>query len=111
MSDIADQISSLLNDPAGMERLKSMAEGLFSQNPEAKSPPSEKESFNIPDMGSIATIANALKNQGDDDRIKLLNALRPHLSSEKQLRVDKACKMLKLLSLAPLLRNMGLFEL
>ncbi|MBO7218180.1 MAG: hypothetical protein J6V50_05710 [Clostridia bacterium] len=111
MSDISDQIASLLNDPAGLERLKSMAEGLFSQNSEPPKSEPVTENLNLPDIGGIAAIAGALKNQGDDDSIKLLNALRPHLSAEKQLRVDKACKMLKLLKLAPLLRNMGLFEL
>ena len=51
-----------------------------------------------------------LGTKGDDDRVRLLLALRPHLSKEKQNRLDKAVKMLKLLDIAPLLSQAGIFE-
>ena len=111
MPDLTEQLSAILSDPAGMERLRNMAAGLLSQNADPVPPPEKNDDAGMPDPTKLMSLVGALKNQGDDDRIRLLYALRPHLSAEKQLRVDKAAKMLKLLSLAPLLRQMGLFEL
>lgn len=111
MSDLTEQLSALLSDPAGIERLKAMASGLLSQNAISEPEVNTKTQNNdMPDLSKIMSIASALKSQPEDNRIKLLYALKPHLSVEKQARVDKAAKMLKLLSLAPLLSKMGLFE-
>ena len=110
MSDLTEQLSSILSDPEGMERIRSMAANLLSKNTEPPPLPTSTDTGDLPDLSKLMGIANTLKNQGDDDRIRLLYALKPHLSSEKQSRVDKAVKMLKLLSLAPLLKNMGILE-
>ena len=68
----------------------------------------EKTEF---DISKITQMAAMLNRGQDDDRVKLLYALRPHLSPEKQKRVDSAVKMLKLLQIAPLLSKLGIFEL
>ena len=53
-----------------------------------------------------------MKNRKDEsDRVKLLLALRPHLSEEKQQKVDTAVKILKLLDIAPLFKEMGILNL
>ena len=111
MSDLTEQLSALLSDPAGMEKIKSMASGLLSQNSfSEREPENNSQNNSIPDLTKIMSIANSFKSQPEDNRIKLLYALKPHLSAEKQARVDKAAKMLKLLSIAPILSQMGLFE-
>ena len=52
-----------------------------------------------------------MKGAGSNDsRIALLLALKPNLSKEKQAKVDSAIKILRLLELAPLLGDMGLFN-
>lgn len=117
MSDLTDQLSSILSDPAGMERIKAMAQSLLSSNngnpeqeEEPKTAPSTQASSQI-DLSGLANMAKMLTSRNDDSRVNLLLALRPHLSQEKQLRVDKAVKMLRLLDLAPLLSQAGIFEL
>ncbi len=107
---MTDQISQILNDPAGMEKIKAMAEGLFGEQLPAP-PPLPTSNDAIPDIAAISRMASLLKPSADDSRVRLLYALKPHLSAEKQQRVDKAVKMLKLLELAPLLSQMGVFEL
>jgi len=66
--------------------------------------------FSGMDIGSIAKIAGLLgsiNSTSDDER--LLLALRPLLRSENQSKVDTALKLLKLISLLPLLKDSGLF--
>lgn len=110
MPDLTEQLSSLLQDPEGMARIRSMAEGLFSQN---KQEPVKETTPEAPDfdISKITQMAAMLNRGQDDDRVRLLYALRPHLSPEKQKRVDSAVKMLKLLQIAPLLSKLGIFEL
>ena len=54
-------------------------------------------------------LMSAMKNDQDDDRTRLLLSLKPHLSQERQQRVDQAVKLLKLITLLPLIRESGLF--
>lgn len=62
------------------------------------------------DIGSMAKIAGLLSAAGstsDDER--LLMALKPLLREENRGKVDTAMRLLKLISLLPLLRESGLF--
>ena len=117
MADLTEQLSSLLSDPEGMSRLRAMAEGLLGgdgapkKNDEPPSPASQSSDSSLGiDPAAIAKLAGALAINREDDRINLLKALRPHLSPEKQKRVDMAVKMIKLLEIAPRLRELGIFE-
>ena len=65
----------------------------------------------MPDVSSIMRVVNLLKNSGNDSRSGLLLALKPHLSDERQKRVDKAVKILKLVSLMPILKEQGILNL
>ncbi len=110
MEDIAQKLSAILNDPEGMERIKSMAENILGNSEEKE----EHQSLNDLgiDIAALTKMMNMLKNKREDnDRIKLLLALRPHLSEEKQQKVDMAVKILKLLDLAPLFKEMGILNL
>ncbi len=115
MPDLTEQLSSILSDPAGMEKIKAMAQSLLGSEsveavPNPNTTPIEEMSNGLVDVGALAKMAQMLNTRKDDDRVRLLLALRPHLSYEKQLRVDKAVKMLKLLDLAPMLSSLGILE-
>ena len=111
MDQLNEKLSSLLNDPEGMERIRQMAQNLLADN-QKKSQPEQSENHNDIDIGAAMKMINLIKSGNrDDDRVKLLLALKPNLSSEKQLKVDSAIKILKLIELAPLLRDAGLFNL
>ncbi len=108
MPDMTEQLGALLSDPAGMERIKAMAESLFSS---AQTNEEKHEEHEAPDMNALIKAAGMLKSRPDDDRVRLLMALRPHLKPERQSRVDKAIKMLRLLDMAPMLSKLGLFDM
>lgn len=110
MDELSEKLSSLLNDPDGMSRIKEMAQNLLGgeKPPEPEPPPL------IPDIdiGAITRVMAMMKQgTGDDSRVRLLLALKPNLSPDRQAKVDSAIKILKLIELAPLLREMGLFNL
>lgn len=107
MDDISEKLSSLLNDPEGMNKIKSMAESLLGQ----EQPPAPKPGELDIDIGALTGILRKMKGGGGNDpRINLLLALRPNLSEDKQARVDSAIKILKLIELAPHLKELGLFN-
>ena len=111
-NEITERLSALLSDPEGLERIKSMAAGLLGINP----PPPQKEEESSPfgdiDIGSITKIAGLLKSRpAENEKTRLLMALKPHLSVQRQKRVDMAVKILKLLELMPMLSELGIFNL
>lgn len=120
MEDISQKISDLLASPDGLDRLKSVAEGLLGDNLFKDEQPIQKENsgFALPEnilenMGNIQgimKIANLLGKGQKDSRIDLLYALKPHLSNERAKRVDKAISILKIASILPVLREEGLLD-
>lgn len=114
MSDIQEQLNKILSNPEALRQVQSLGEQLgISQN---LSPPKVQTQQNVfPQINddmlkTISRIAPVMQSvKGDDDTTRLLNALRPFLSEEKCIKLDKAEKMLKMLKLIPLLKNNGLF--
>ena len=116
MEDMASKISELLSDPKGMEKIKSLANSLFNDNSVPKDEPPEdtsSEGFSLPngfDIGKIMGLMSAFNNPQSDRRSNLLLALKPHLSNERQERVDKAVKLLKIAALLPVLKEQGVLD-
>ncbi len=116
MDDITEKITSLLNDPQGMETIRNIAQSFMgAQNtpPEPKEEtPDEELPISPAQLSGMMQMLSALQNnRADDKRTHLLLALKPHLSEERQKKVDKAVKLLKLSSLLPLIQESGLFNL
>ena len=61
--------------------------------------------FAAESMTKIFSLMNKLKNQPEDNRVRLLYALRPMLSPERRHKVDQAAQMIKIMSLLPLLKE------
>ena len=115
-NEIAERLSAILSDPEGLQQIKNMAAGLFGGNmtpSESEPKPATEESpFGDIDIASLARIAGMFKSKSEDnEKTRLLLALKPHLSSARQKKVDTAVKILKLLDLAPMLNELGLFKL
>lgn len=115
--DIAEQISSLLNSPDGMERLRSVAEGLLGGEQTKSAPPQSELPMNLPNMLSdagnamnIMRIMSLINQNGTDQRAALLLALKPHLGAERQKRVDRAVSFLKIASILPILKSEGILD-
>ncbi len=123
MDDIASKLSEILESPEGMENLRSLAGSLLGNLGDGDAGESEQSEsgedggFSMPqmspgDMQMMMKLGSALSGMGgqSDDRTRLLMALRPHLSSERQEGVDTAVKLLRLAGLLPLLSEQGLFN-
>lgn len=111
MDELSEKISQMLNDPASMEQIRSMASSLFSGDEPAQGGGNVQGGDDgILDPAMLMKVAGILKRNVDDDRAKLLFALRPHLSAERQKRVDKAVKILKLVSLIPIFKEQGILD-
>lgn len=84
------------------------------QNPQNNNPNqfgNSDDSFNI-DPATIMKIAGAMRSMnGPDPRVDLLRALKENLSDKRQKKVDDAIKVMRLLSLMPLLQEQGIFNL
>lgn len=130
MDDMAGKISELLSDPEGLEKIKSMAQMLFSgSNQESSAPAVEEKSQPAPDSSplggllggfslpdgidpiKIMGLISAFNNQRNDDRAGLLLALKPHLTVERRERVDKAVRLLKIAALIPVLKEQGILDI
>lgn len=119
MEDMAGKISELLSDPDGMSKIMAVAESLFKSDDSKNPPTSEPDTapsggFSLPDgfdITKIMGLMSAFNSHQNDRRSELLLALKPHLSSERRERVDKAVKLLKIVSLLPLLKEQGLLDL
>lgn len=105
MDDFTEKLSALLSDKQGMEKIKSMAENLFSGQ-EENSPASD-----ISSAAKLLPLISKFSAMGEDERVRLISALRPYLSAERKKRADKAIKILKAAAFVPLLSESGLFEL
>ena len=114
--DLSSMLSGILNNPQEMEKLKSMANNLFggdgnlsSAPPPPQNSPSVFGDVSPDDIAGIMKIVGALKNNASDQRVSLLVSLRPHLSEKRQKRVDDAVRILRLISLLPMLKELNIF--
>lgn len=66
-------------------------------------------SFGMPDLSQLSAIIPILQAfNSHDERLDFINALKPLLSEERQKKADEATKLVKLMSVLPLLRERGI---
>ena len=117
LDDITDKIQSLLSDEESMNQIKELAAMLSG----GMNDPSEGSAAGtaapgdtaLPSFGGIdpAAIMQLLGALSSDDKdCGLLLALRPHLSGEKQKRLDKAVKLIKLYNVFTTMRESGMLS-
>lgn len=107
MDDLSEKLAQLLNDPESLNQMKQMAESLMGSGESKTETESEQDGY---DINSILKVLNMLKSSGNDDRTRLLTALKPHLSEPKRDKVDTAIKVLKILDMLPLLKESGILN-
>lgn len=124
MDDLAQKLTELLDSPEGLEKMKGMAEMLLGSAdpapaPTEPSPPPPKAAAPAVtpfpglapnELQTMMRMAKAFQSiPKEDSRTNLLLALKPHLSEPRQAKVDEAIKLLKVVSMMPILREQGLF--
>lgn len=112
MDDITEKIQSLLSDEESMKQIQELA-AMFSGGSADGGGQVQAESSEAPSDGGINPLA-VMQLLGSvsvqDKNCDLLMALRPHLSPEKQHKIDKAVKLLKLYNVFITMRENGMLN-
>jgi hypothetical protein len=125
VESVAEKLQSLLSDEEGLSRLQ-MLYDILSENHEKdcsenNSEPScsdmndDENDNNCCEQDGDFDFSSIMKLQGlfnmegrEDKNTALLIALKPHLSLEKQEKVDKAVKIMNILEAVSVLKETGL---
>lgn len=104
--DINEILSSLT--PDDIEGLKATAEAVFGGSEQKQSKTNTADIFSSIDpkmIGKLTKIMGAMNGE-PNRRCRLIEALKPNLSPERQKRADQAIQILKLLEILPLINNL-----
>lgn len=118
-------INAILNSlsPDDIENIKQAASGFFGGQMNTERPndkPKEKtenkapfadglSGLGMPDLSQLSQLAPVLQAfNSQDERVEFINALKPLLSQERRSKADEAMKLVKLMSVLPLLRERGI---
>ena len=109
MDSLNDILSSL--SPDDINSLKSMAESIFgSQNEKETAAPTGQssgfDSINPEMLMKISSVMNMMNNSADNEKCRLIEALRPNLSKKRQKKADEAMQMRKLLEILPIISEL-----
>ncbi|MGN0622004.1 MAG: hypothetical protein ACI4I9_09055 [Porcipelethomonas sp.] len=123
MDDIMGKFREVLSDEESMKQLSELAQMFSSsdtgssentsgqeQMPQNSSETADSNPFGDFDFTKIFQIQQLLSTVSDDKNAGLLLALKPLLKEEKQKKVDKAVKMLKLFAVWTVLKDSGLLK-
>ena len=117
MENLLGKMQELLSDPESMKQISELAQ-MFKSG-ETEIPSSESAPPEMPDSGGgfpnfdtgLLLKAGELFNQPENDKnTALLLALRPHLGQNRQIRLDKAVRMLKLWHIWKQLQASGMLQ-
>lgn len=109
MGDFEEKLESILNNPQAMSQIMSLAQSLGGSAEQPAPPPSQPSppppsEVSGPQLDpQMLTGLFSLLNQynsGDDQRVALLNALRPFLKEQRHAKIDKAIQIARLSRMA-----------
>ncbi len=106
MAELDEMISSILKDPQSLQTISSLLSGLGGEKEEKDNSGGTAPALAF-DVDKLAPVLMKL-NAPPDERCKLLIALRPFVSHERQERIDQSIKILKMMSLASEMGGIGL---
>lgn len=121
MDDLMGKIQEVLSDEESMKQLTELASSLFSssegegageESDSVKEDKKEEDSgggtdFDFSKLLMMGQVMNSVSN---DKNAELLIALKPLLKEERQAKVDKAVKMLKLFAVFNVLKESGMLN-
>ncbi len=129
LDDIAEKINALLSDEESMRQIRELAAMFSSGNigddasaedgfqhsggenfSSDDSTGSESSSDGFPNINFAAIFQLMGAMSQSDKNCDLLTALKPHLCPERQVKIDKAVKLLKLYNLFVTARESGLLN-
>ncbi len=109
MDTLMEKMQGILSDPESMQQISELARMLQGEaDPapqEQKSPQTGLDPALLMRVGEIVNAAGK-----EDANTALLHALRPHLREKRQEKVDRAIKLLQLLTVWNLLKEKGILQ-
>lgn len=111
MDDLSEKLSGILSDPEAMRDIAALASqlGVDSSGLHSEPAPPPPKDAAASQLMALAPMLGSLRQ--DDDTTRLLDAIRPFLSAERQEKLDKAKRLIKVMKLMPLLKDLPLFDL
>ncbi|MDE6020625.1 MAG: hypothetical protein K2H01_06490 [Ruminococcus sp.] len=113
MDDLFGKMQSVLSDPESMKQLQELAAlmGSDEKSEDDKTAQNEESSEDSGfDIGKLLELTSMMNSSKNDDDTALLLALKPHLKEERQKKIDKAVKLMKLLDVFKTLKNAGMLK-
>lgn len=100
MGELEEKLSSVMNDPQMLEKLKSIAQSMGAEQP----PPAgdaNAAAFPEMDMAMLQKLSGFASQSGiDKDQQALLHALAPYISQRRVSRLERAMRAAKMAGLA-----------
>ena len=108
MDDLQEQLNGILNDPAAMEKIRSMAQALGTEPAVNPQEPSGDSFLTGLDLGMVQKLSGLARQSSIDKREQaLLRALGAYLSKDRIGRLEKAMRAAKMAKLASSSLNQG----
>lgn len=106
-----ENIENIINSMSqkDIEDLSSIASQFFasgSDSPQKQKQEEKCDGIDFETITKIASVLGKLSSQPKDPACELLSALKPMLSPERRHKADEAIKMMQLMSLLPLLKDL-----
>ncbi len=104
-----DGIENIINSMSqqDIEKLSSMAGEFFGGNSNSdKHQSSAPEGIDFDTVTKIASVINRLSSMPKDPGCELLTALKPLLSPERRHKADEAIKMMQIIAILPMLKDL-----
>lgn len=102
------KLNELLSDEESVRQLSELAQIMENDTDKAADERKNEDNNDIADMLKIGSLIASISD--NDINSGLLLALKPHLKEERQKRIDKAIKMLKLLNILDSAKENGLLN-
>jgi len=107
VDDLSEKLDSLLSSPDSMQRIGELMAALTADNEPSPPPDPVPADSGLPDLSQLLKLLPLLGTLSkEDDNAALLKALRPHLSGERQKKLDEAGQWLKIARLLPLIKEL-----
>lgn len=110
--DLSKMIQDFLGSKEGQEKLQSVMSMFGSggeDSPTDLAPKQETPDLNGLDLNTLMKVQQMMSGLSRNDKnTELLLALKPHLRPERQAKADDAIRIMRLLSMLPMLKESGL---
>ncbi len=104
MSELEEKLASVMNDPAMMQKIMSLAQSLGGPPPQQQPPPPQQEetpAFPDIDISMLQKLSGFAQQSGiDQNQQTLLRALAPYISNRRVAKLERAMRAAKMAGLA-----------